>query len=349
MNVKKMEIKDDMELLDMEISEAKKVPEIYKPTNYWLHYVDDIVINLKKDGMKALRNKPSSVYSVFGGSDYQLDYFRVKKKGSFPPTYFFDKYYTVWSAIPKENLQTLAYQQAYYLDKKYNVNKLNELSVSLVGNPMDVFYIEEKPYTINFLNYFIQYIYLCRFIDFNKIKVFIDLGCGLSKVTEIIHRLHPHVMILLFDIVPTVYTIEMYWKSLFGDSVKGYREVKDLKELKYDAGKVYVFPNWMIPIIKTMPVDVFMNSGSFQEMEKNVVDNYLSFVNGNARYVYLRAKMTGNEKAKHKGDYGSIEPVKKEVYLSSLSNYDIVDNSPSIFSLLVKSGYEDILFERENL
>jgi len=344
-----MEIKDDMDLLDTQISEAKKVPDLYKPTNYWLNYTDDIVLNLKKDGMKSLRNKRKSVFNVFGGSDDQMEYFRIRKKGNFPPTHFFDKYYMVWSAIPKETLQMLAYQQAYYLDKKYNVNKVQELSVSLVGDPVDVFYADGKPYTVNFLNYFLQYIYLTRFIDFNKIKVFIDLGCGLSKVTEVIHRLHPHVMILLFDIVPTIYTTEMYWKSLFGDSVKGYREVKSLKELKYDAGKVYVFPNWMIPIIKTIPVDVFMNSGSFQEMEKNVVDNYLSFVNGNARYVYLRASMKGSEHAKHVGDFGSIAPVKKEVYLSALSNYKILDNSQSVFSLLVKSGYEDILFERENL
>jgi len=331
-------------LLDIMTEDAQDVDKLYQPTNYFSYYSPKIMRELKKTGIENLRSKKNSFLSHFGASDSQMDYFRVPKYCNYLPERF-REYLVGKSLLSKEELQHLAYHQASYLDKIYNVNKLDEVSVSLEGNPADVFYMDSKPYTISFLKYYLQYIYIRRFLDLDRIKIFVDHCCGMSKTSEIIHKLHPDVMILMFDIVPTVYITERYMKSVFPREVYGYATTKPLKNLEYDQGKIYVFPNWKIPILDTLPsVDVFMDSAGFQEMEYNVVANYLSFVKGKARYIYLRERTCGVNKAK-KGKYGSINPVQLLDYISLLNNYEIINMENSIIPL-VSIDYTDMIMKK---
>lgn len=345
-------ITDNIKLLEAMLIDSKNIDEIYKPTNYWQWFVDKIVCELKKDGIGTIRNKKSKLFNVFGGSEVQVEYFRIQTS-LFPLRLIFHrdfvkKYFSVLASIDKKRLQDLAYYQCFYLDQFYGVNKLKDISIdtdSFSGASDDIFIMNGKSYTVNFLQYYLQYVYMSRFINFDKIKTFVDLGCGMSKVSEIVHKLHPRVTILLFDIVPTVYFTELYMQSVFPDSVIGYNETSLINDLELKEGKIYIFPNWKFPILKKFSsIDVFMNSGSFQEMEPEVVDNYLSFIKYKAKYVYLRAAMNGSEKAKGKGSFGSMCPVTFKDYKRNLSGYSIKDYSEAIFPLMVKKMYTDVLF-----
>ena len=340
--LRRNKMEDDFKLLKKMLEDAKKTEEIYKPTNYWNNYVDKIVNELKENGMNHVRGKKDSVFSVFGGSEEQPDYFRIQKNNRFLP-HRLKKYFSVFSTISKQDLQSLAYYQVFYYDRLYNINKLEPLSVSLED-------MNGRPYTISFLQYYLQYLYMSRFIDFNEVKVFVDLGCGMSRVSEIIHRLHPDVSIFLFDIVPTLYCTEYMMRETFPCDVVGYMETKDYVDLNHvEAGKIHVLPNWKFPLVRLLSsIDVFMNSGSFQEMEPDVVRNYLSFINRRAEWVYLRAAMSGSEKAERRGDFGSINPVVLEDYVRGLSGCSVFDRSMSVFPLIMKPGYEDIIFKRKN-
>ena len=61
---------------------------------------------------------------------------------------------------------------------------------------------------------------------------------------------------------------------------------------------------WKFPMIEEIPVDLFWNASSFQEMEPEVVANYLKFVNRAAKSVYLLEVMGGKEVASKKETVG---------------------------------------------
>lgn len=340
-----MKMNNDFELLETMLNDSKAIDEIYRPTNYWNNYVDKMIDAIRTEDLNDIRSK-SSVFTAFGGSDVQLDYFSIQKSKRIVPLTFLRYFARISSTISKGDLQRLAYYQASYYDNLYGINKLNEVSISNIWNPKDTFEMNGKQYSIAFLKYYLQYIYMSRFIDFNKVDTYVDLGTGMSKITEIIHKLHPNVTIILFDIVPTLYIVNRYMTALFPKETIGYettREFSNLSNVK--KGLIHILPNWKFPLIKTLShIDVFVNSASFQEMEIPIVNNYLSIINQKARYIYLREVMNGKEKANSMGEHGNIEPVKIKDYLDNLKGYEIIDRSPSIFPLM-STAYEDMLFK----
>jgi len=339
-------MKDELKLFETMIQDFQNVKEIYRPTNYWNKYIDEIISVIKEDDLENIRSK-NSIFNAFGGSDIQGDYFSLQKDKKIIPLSILRHFSKVTSSITKKNFQELAYYQAFYYDKLYGINKLNEVSISNVWNPKDVFEMDGKHYSIAFLKYYLQYVYMSRFIDFDNVSIYIDLGTGMSKVTEIIHKLYPNVTILLFDMFPVLYVVDRYMKSVFPKETIGYESTRDFSTLSnIKKGLIYVLPNWKFPLIDTLSrIDVFINSASFQEMELPVVNNYLSFVNQKASYIYLREDMNGKEKARYPGDIGNIEPVTFKDYYNCLKEYKIIDRSRSVFPLITKP-YEDILFKR---
>lgn len=338
---------DDLKLLDIMLQDSKDIDELYRPTNYWNDSVNKILNTILTEDLQNIRSRYSSCHS-FGASDVQGDYFSLQKDKKIIPLTLLKYFSKINSSITKEDFQKLAYYQVFYYDKLYSINKLNEVSISNVWNPKDTFEMDGKQYSIAFLKYYLQYIYMSRFIDFDEVNIYIDLGTGMSKITEIIHKLHPKITILLFDIFPTIYVVDRYMNSLLPKETIGYemtRKFIDLYDIK--KGLIYVLPNWKFPLIKTLShIDVFINSASFQEMEIPVVNNYLSFINQKASYIYLRETMNGKEKARYPGDIGNIEPVTFKDYQNNLKEYEIIDRSKSIFPLITRQ-YEDILFKKK--
>jgi hypothetical protein len=92
--------------------------------------------------------------------------------------------------------------------------------------------------------------------------------------------------------------------------------------------------------------DLFWNSASFQEMEPEVVLNYLGPVNRRARGVFLREVMEGWRVARRPGTYGVLTPTTLDHYTRALSNFHLVDLSASALPHGPSSIYSDSFWER---
>ena len=80
-----------------------------------------------------------------------------------------------------------------------------------------------------------------------------------------------------FSLKLLVYIAEKYLKNC-GFKVAGYRyfkEIRSLKEIEFDKYDCFCLPNWKAELLKDLDNDLFINCGSFQEMEKKQVKNYL--------------------------------------------------------------------------
>ena len=96
-----------------------------------------------------------------------------------------------------------------------------------------------------------------------------------------------------------------------------------------EKGKIFIFGNWKFPILEQLEIDLFWNSASFQEMEPDVVSNYLKYVNTQAKAVYLLETMKGKKIAKKKGDPGVIKKTTFQDYKNGLANFQLIDISPT--------------------
>ena len=219
----------------------------------------------------------------------------------------------------------------------------------MVGNPEDIFKMHEKQYTMRMLNCYRRYAYCSRYINFDTIETVVELGCGHGAQVEVIKKLHPHICFLLFDLSPQLYVCEQYLKTIFSEAVISYRDTRSMKNLPTDwKGKIFIFGAAKFPLLEKIKIDLFWNAASFQEMEPPVVQNYLKYINQQAGSVFLQQVMGGKEKAKKKGMPGVLEQTKLEHYRRFLSNFNLIDLSPSLVAPRLSKGdfYMDSFWKR---
>lgn len=101
------------------------------------------------------------------------------------------------------------------------------------------------------------------------------------------------------------------------------KSIFDIPALSAEYKAVVLCP-WQLPKIEGA-IDLFVNFISFQEMEPEVVRNYLHHVDRlRARYILMRNLREGKQKAKEPGDVGVLEPIMGKDYDLFLPNYQLV-------------------------
>ena len=314
------------------LEDARSAPEIFQTTNYWSVYNDGIVPELRSQGLTDFRRRRGTMLHKFSANDLYppvpLDFLRIR---------YLNNRYTrrvrIWHRILKllNRVQVAtSHRQTRRLVGYYAARSkgkgIGEFEASLIGNPEDVIRIDGKAYTTSVLRYYLSYLYCSNFIDFSSVKLLIELGSGSGKQIEVLKKLHPDICFLVFDIPPQLYVCEEYLTAAFPDSVVGYAVTRDMDELPQNRnGKIFIMGNWRLPIIDDLKVDLFWNSASFQEMEPDVVANYLRHVNGSCKSAYLSEEMEGSKVAHAKGERGVLTTITLDDYRKGLPDLELVD------------------------
>ncbi len=299
------QVDDDEELLQLMMEDYRNSDAIYKTTNYWYKKTKRLYGFLLQNGLRDFRrnNDPKgtagAVLRAFGATD------------------------NLNAALNYEE----AYDRAASFRQSDNTAFLGSLSVSDVGNPEDLHDRGGSAYTNSWLNFYIRYCYVSRFMNLDN-KVIVELGSGSAKQAELIKKAHPTATILLFDIIPQLYIQNQYLKKVFGKDFVDYEVCREMKSLDgIEAGKIYVFANSQLPMISIGKVDLFWNAASFQEMEPNVVKHYLDIVSKATKNIYLMQHMKGQSVSTVPGTGGVLEAVTLETYKECLPDYTVVDLS----------------------
>ena len=370
------QVKDDFELLAMMMDDMGKWSNLYKPTNYWSFYEKLFLPELKKWGLENFRRRKNSVLSNMGATDLipllgGVDLFSLRVFhnrlicGLSCFSYLLDKAngfinrilpiktkgggFAMSYSIELDDLRLFAYEIAKSSAQSvHNAKSVSQWEASLVGNPEDSFEIDGRSYTMIMLNYYLHYVYACQTVDFDQVGTVVELGSGLGRQAEVIKKLHPDLTYLLFDIPPQLYVCQQYLSSVFPGSVVPYRQTRELNELSGNLkpGKIYILGTNKFPLLEGSKFDLFWNAASFQEMEPNIVANYLKYVNGEAFYVYLRQKK-GSSLQKKPGRGGVLEQTTFDHYRENLRAFELVDFSPSLGVLRrTPCGYYDSMWVR---
>ncbi|MBI4183315.1 MAG: putative sugar O-methyltransferase [Proteobacteria bacterium] len=359
-------INDDPELLALMLADTKAAPVLYRPTNYWKVYEEQFMSELAQMGLRDFRRRRNSVLQSFGASDLReplvtfdlrrLRYVNNRVFRRIPRWETLLARLSAWLAgavavrddLGVEGLQRLAISVCEDAATPVpSARPVSDLEMSIEGGPEEVFEYHGRTYSIPFLSYYLRYVFASRFIDLETIAIFAELGVGLGRQVEVIHKLHPRVTILAFDIPPQLYVAHQYLSAVFPDDVLDYRDTRLLVGLTGLApGKIYILGAWQFPQIATISVDLFWNAGSFQEMEPEVVGNYLGLVRGSVGAVFLQQLMEGKEVAARPGVHGVLAPTTFEHYRRFLEGFDLVHMEPSLTVTGGRHQYKDSFWRK---
>jgi len=358
-----MQVKDDLALLETMSADMRSASRLYNPTNYWDHYEKIFLPELQTQGLKDFRRREKSVLRSFGATDLEEDFFPDLRRSRLLNNRFIGKsqlwqkfllsatkrvssMLTSLSPVKKNrDDRYIRFVQAYA--KNHSAPDLSTLSISLIGNPKSDISGYQQRYTYSMLYYYMRFSYMCKWINFKDVNTIVELGSGSGKSVEIMKKTHPNITFLLFDISPQLYVCQQYLSEVFPGDLIGYRETRNIKLDQLRKGKIYIFGAWDFPLLEKFRGDVFMNCASFQEMEPDVVSNYLHYVNGNFSSIYIMAKMDGQKKAQDKNTVGVIDPVVLANYERGLTKYTCIDREKCFYpnGLPMWHGYEDSMWK----
>jgi putative sugar O-methyltransferase len=197
---------------------------------------------------------------------------------------------------------------------------LADMEISLAGSPAFYFKLKGKTFSDQFLRYYMRYAYCCKYIDFSKVDTVVEIGGGVGKFAEVLKKAHPHLSFYLLEIAPQSYICHQYLRGVLGnDVVVPYSETRLDKAIEVPPGKIAVLGNWQIEHIRPQGRVLFVNMASFQEMESEIVENYLNLIKPYSQAVYLLQSVSGIPLNKDK-EGGEIKSVQMNNYQALLDD-----------------------------
>ncbi len=286
----------DNELLNQQIEDMRTVDDIWLPGPYWKGYVahntrvlGDIatVNNFRNRDLKgfAVGHPFAKVHNrrleIMLKLIDKLPLFRYLSK---LVNEEFDTFRSIFTGY-LERLQHMGYYYACNVDTD---NLLRSIHDSGIGNPYDLYTMNGKQYTLNFLRKFLHYLYVRKHINMLKVASVLEIGGGYGAQAEVILQIHPGIRYVLVDIVPQIYITECYLKTLFPGRVVGYDDIKKMDKLnlnEFSDQNIFVMASWQLPKLCSS-IDLFWNCASFQEMTEEKIANYVKYIKQLGARVY---------------------------------------------------------------
>jgi len=222
---------------------------------------------------------------------------------------------------------------------------LLKFSESKVGSPTEHFYFNDKWYSRSSLNYLLGLCFLFSVFPKFRPKKVLEIGGGFGTLAEILGKSNiENLHYLNLDLYPIVSIAEDYVTSCFKKDKKrlvtkkipsGQFSIKELETFSF-------FPNHKIEDLRGS-IDLFVNFISFQEMEPDIVSNYIKRVQSlRPKLVLIRNLREGKQVRKGKS-IGVEKPVLKENYINMFSDYVLVESNVLEYGLKTVDGFNSEL------
>jgi len=281
-------IEDDFELLDLMVSDANEVAEIYKPGPYWIKKTKSAVKELKKFGLSDFRGPVNCAGTSFsdnaivdcrGSYNYGISLTILAKilRDLYPINWIFNSQVKLTTRYYESMIK---YQSDFLkkndgvksLLKKYIMPEDNSKGGCLSSGNFDGIEISHL-----YLETLIALDHVLQNIDVKTKRTFFEIGGGFGINIHLLIENVPSIKkIIYLDIAPNLYIGTQYLKSFFGRSVIDYRQSKNMDRITFsnnDELEIFCIMPSQIELIDA-DIDLFHNANSFVEMPKTVVQNY---------------------------------------------------------------------------
>lgn len=284
-------ISNDIELLNLMISDAARSPGVYQPGPYWLSKANASVKAIKELGLDHFRGSENGAATSYGDNAYidircswnkgLLRLFRKLYRDIFP----FNKLFEDQVCLTRSYFdQSVNLRTELYKNSK-RVKRLLENYVvpddNCKGGALSFGIFDGKKISHHYLQMIDTLDVISTKIDLSGIRSFFEIGGGFGVNTHIMVENYPNIKkIIYLDIPPNLYVGTQYLESFYGSNVITYKETRSVGEISFS-------PNDELEIICITPeqiellrceIDLFHNAHSFVEMPKPVVKNYAKHV-----------------------------------------------------------------------
>lgn len=226
--------------------------------------------------------------------------------------------------------------------KDDNHFKLKDFSESSYGNPIEQFNFNDKNYSRSSLNYLLGLCFLNNFLSKeDKIDTVMEIGGGFGTLGEIL-SFSKNKKYINLDIDPISWIAWKYLKNIYKDKIFKNLNIKKTKISNLPACSV--LNSWNIENLEGK-IDLFVNFISFQEMEPNIVENYLNhIVRFKPKWILLRNIKEGKQKKTKKNKVGVKNPIKSNYYIDILkNNYSLYERNILGFGFKTVDNYNSEL------
>lgn len=341
-------IKYQLNLVAQDLNIQKK---IYHPTTFWKNVSLNFNNIFKKKGLKNFRryNLSTNYFVPMYNFLREKNLDTLKKKSKNYSKKF--KYY-LENLISGEFEALSDYKTFLAGDNKKKNPVLNKFSESKIGRPIEHFKFDNKFYSRSSLNYLLGLVFMKRNIRKFSPKTFLEIGGGFGTLGEILYSSKiKNLRYINVDIPPLSLVSEYYLTKNFGTkNVESYFENRVKKKISINKlkKKITCLCSWQIEKL-VGKIDIFVNFISFQEMEPDVVKNYMKHViRLSPKFILLRNLKEGKQKKTSKRN-GVLRQIKKNDYIKYLKTKYILKNNnvrPFGFKTFDNFHSELLLFEK---
>lgn len=329
----------------------EKQSDLYRPTSFWANASKKLAREFEEIGIENFRRGPLALsYFVpsygpptLGLTKDQVDLLTRTLSGEYPEH---SKSMLALNAYLSGQLNALAdYRVLLAANSSPDALGLADFSESTIGNPIEQHCFDGKNYSRSALNYLLGLSLLKQRTDLSSINTVLEIGGGFGTLGEILGKApQKGLKYIDVDIPPTHFAAEHYLKANFGSrNVNGFIDLEGRSTIEIsDLSDFTVMCSWQLEKLRGQ-VDLFVNFISFQEMEPNVVKNYLDQVGRlKPRWVLLRNMREGKQK-KVTGALGVIQPILSEDYVTMLPDYQLISQTVHPFGYLTADGFHSEL------
>lgn len=325
----------------------EKQSDLYRPTSFWVEASQKLMHEFETLGIENFRRGPLAL-SYFVPS-YGPPTLGLRREQVELLTRTFQEHYPdhtkgrlAIDAYLSGHLNALAdYRVLLAANSSPDALGLTNFSESSVGNPVEQFCFDGKTYSRSSLNYLLGLSLLKQHADLSTIKTVLEIGGGFGTLGEILGKAPSKGLKYIdVDISPTHYAAEYYLKANFGSqNVAGFSELGRQSTVEISSlPDLTVMCSWQLEKLRGQ-IDLFVNFISFQEMEPEVVENYLKkVIRLKARWLLLRNMKEGKQK-QAASKIGVKVPILSEDYSSMLPDYSLVAKNIYPFGYQTVDGF----------
>ncbi len=340
--------------------EMQSQNELYKPTSFWNNASKQIVDDIEQSGVEHFRSLNSTLnyfvptYGLPGNSFTKEITSSVLElvKNNYPNHL---KPQLALAQFLNGEMSALAdYRVFRAADNINELPCLHTFSESSYGNPTEQFEFDGKKYSRSSLNYLLGLTMLKKHLKGDAPETVLEIGGGFGTLGEILLTAdNSNCRYIDIDIPPTSFVAQMYLSHILGEgNVADFTKTQQYSSIQIDSlPKCAVLCSWQIEKLQGT-IDLFVNFISFQEMEPDVVQNYLNHVTRlNAKWILLRNMREGKNIRKDSNSVGVETPIRSDDYIAMLKNYVVVEQNviPYGYKTVDNFHSELILLKRSDL
>ena len=325
--------------------ELKRQDRVYQPGVFWENALNAIGRSYATNGIANFRRDKVNLnffVPTYGvpGNGFEENKIRQIRRELKPLLNFKQK--QALDLIFEGSLQALSDYRTFIAGNNVDdiFNNL-DFTESDIGNPYEHFTYHGKKYSRSSLNYLLGLTCLKKLApDFNP-KVVLEIGGGFGTLGEILLKSNlQNFKYIDLDLPPLFLIAEEYLKNI-NHNEEYFFSHEDAIQQKINIESLPKFsflPNWKIECL-IGSIDLFVNFISFQEMEPEIVKNYVKKIEKlQPKYVLLRNLKEGKQIHKE-GHLGVRTPILSEDYIKFFESYVLLERNTIPFGYITPDSF----------